>query len=1089
MVGRKKSLMSNLKQPESNESLKEFSLLYDENYYQSGCGIPYERNEHWLNFFGTIADEIVRSLNPQKVLDAGCAWGFLVESLWDRGVESWGIDISDYAIDKVRPDMKKYCSVGSLIEPIDTKFDLITCIEVLEHIPENDARQAVEMLTNVTETILFSSTPRDFDEPTHCNVRPIKYWLKLFSDFNFWPEINYNASFIAPHAILLRKSSTPIPDEVLTLFSEKIRHAMDVNDRDTEIGKYHHKMNNEISNLSEEIFDKNNEIVDKNKEILALNEHINLQEERIEKRDILLSKQENYLIEKENLIDNLNSQLNRSKEALAAVFISTSWRLTSPLRTIKKVGLFTKDCIRRRNKIYLHSSDYDSDTSKKDITLVNLIPEKEQYPNGWCLFSYKLANKSALNSVYIHVQNSNELIKQNWIALSGNNPNISKGILCFPDKVNEIFIEISDPGGHTKTPSVKVIEISKAEATIRLIWHRFLPRLKNPVSFVRLLLRAIYVLRKEGFNGIKRSLLDWLIKHLTENDYIRWISKNDTLTDIDRKKIKDRISRMDENPTISVIMPVYNPPIKFLREAIESVIFQLYPNWELCIADDASTNKEIKNIIEEYRNLDDRIRVVYRKNNGHISLASNSAIELANGQYIALLDHDDIFAEHALYMIAETVNRDPNSAIIYSDEDKIDEEGNRFSPYFKSDWNPDLFLAQNMINHLGVYRLDIVKQVGKFRVGFEGSQDYDLALRITEVSEPEQIHHIPHILYHWRAIEGSVALNRNEKKYAHKKANSAIKEHLVRRNIKADVLSSPRGSYHRVKYHLPKTPPKVSFIVPTRDRADLLEVCIDGILNETNYPNSEIIVINNRSSDPDALVYLKKIDKNPKVTVLDYNKSFNYSAINNYAVEHVTGSLIVLLNNDIEVIDPEWLNEMVSHAIRKEVGAVGALLYYPDDTIQHAGVALGIGGVAGHLHVNNDRGTAGYFGRAEISQNISAVTGACMVMRKEVFLKVGGLNSDNLSVAFNDIDLCIRIRKEGLKVIWTPYAELYHHESASRGSDQTADKVGRFNKEIDYMKETWDEILLTDPFYSPNFSLKNGNFSLADNPRTKKPWV
>ncbi|MBI36939.1 MAG: glycosyl transferase, family 2 [Alphaproteobacteria bacterium] len=1073
--------MSDLKEPKSSESLNELSLLYDENYYQNGCGIPYERNKHWLNFFGAIADEIIRSLNPQKVLDAGCAWGFLVESLWDRGVESWGIDISDYAIDKVRPDMKKYCSVRSLTQPIDSKFDLITCIEVLEHIPENDARKAVEILTNATETILFSSTPRDFDEPTHCNVRPIKYWLKLFSDFNFWPEINYNASFIAPHAILLRKSSTPISDEVLILFSEKIRHAMDVYDRDTEIGKYHHKINSQFTELSKDISDKN-------KEILALNEHINLQEERIEKRDILLSRKENYLTEKENLIDDLNSRLNLTKQALEAVLVSTSWRLTSPLRTIKKIGLFAKDCIRRRNKIYLHGSDYDSDSSKKETPLVNLVPEKEQYPNGWCLFSYKLTDKSVLNRVYIHVQVNNELIPQNWITLSGDNSEISKGVLCFPDKVNKIFLEMSNPDYHTKVHSIKLTEISKAEATARLIWYRLLPKLRNPVSFTKLLLQAVYVLRKEGFNGIKRSLLDWQNNHLAENDYNRWISKNDSLTDNDRGNIKDRINKMAESPTISVILPIYNPPIKFLKEAIESVLFQLYPNWELCIADDASTNKEIKKIIEEYRSLDDRIKVVYRETNGHISLASNSAIEIANGQYIALLDHDDLLAEHALYLIAETINKNPNSAIIYSDEDKIDDEGNRFSPYFKSEWNPDLFLAQNMINHLGVYRLDIVNQVGRFRVGFEGSQDYDLALRVTEVTEPEQIHHIPHILYHWRAIEGSIALNRNEKKYAHEKANNAIKEHLVRRNIKADVLSSPSGAYHRVKYHLPKTLPKVSFIIPTRDRPDLLEVCVNGILNETNYPNLEIIIVNNRSSDPDALVYLKNIDKNPKVSVLDYNKSFNYSAINNYAIEHVTGSLIVLLNNDIEVIDPEWLNEMVSHAIRAEIGAVGALLYYPDNTIQHAGVALGIGGVAGHLHINKPRGTTGYFGRAEISQNISAVTGACMVMRKEVFQKVGGLNADNLSVAFNDIDLCIRIREEGLKLIWTPFAELYHHESASRGSDQTADKVGRFNREIEYMKEAWGEILLTDPFYSPNLSLKNGNFTLADNPRTKKPW-
>jgi len=577
-------------------------------------------------------------------------------------------------------------------------------------------------------------------------------------------------------------------------------------------------------------------------------------------------------------------------------------------------------------------------------------------------------------------------------------------------------------------------------------------------------------------------------KPTSTDEYRKWIDEYDTLSDSDRQAIRARIESFEYQPLMSVIMPVYDVDEKWLRAAIESVRRQLYANWELCIADDASHKPHVRATLEEYMAKDPRIKVVFRQQNGHISAASNSALELTNGDFAVLLDHDDEIPEHALYMVVEELNAHPETDLIYSDEDKIGEQDERCGPHFKPEYSPDLLFSYNMISHLGVYRTSILKKIGGFREGFEGSQDYDLALRVIEQIPASHIRHIPHVLYHWRAIPGSVAMDPYQKEYAHEAARNAIRSHLKRMEIPAFVTQG-HGFYHRVTYPVPNPAPLVSFIMGTRDRVDLLRSAVAGCLEQTYYQPVELIIVNNQSNDPATLAYLREIEKDPRVKVVNYDAPFNYAAINNLGVKESKGEIVCLINNDIKVISPDWLREMVSHALRPEIGAVGAKLYYPNNKVQHAGIILGVSGIAEHAHRRFSREIVGYVARTHVIQNFSAVTGACIVLRRKVFDEVSGMDETNLAVAFNDIDFCLRIQERGYRILWTPYAELYHLESATRGFGDIQRISRRFRNEIRYMNTKWGHVIANDPYYSPNLTVKSGDFSLAFPPRAPKPWL
>ena len=566
-------------------------------------------------------------------------------------------------------------------------------------------------------------------------------------------------------------------------------------------------------------------------------------------------------------------------------------------------------------------------------------------------------------------------------------------------------------------------------------------------------------------------------------DYAQWIAQFDTATPATRTGLRRELRLSRKHPLISVILPVYNPDLRHLEATIESVRRQIYEPWELCIADDASTDPAVRPFLEKCAAADGRIKLTFRDRNGHISACSNSALKLATGEWCALLDHDDAFAEDALTLIALEIVRYPDAGLIYSDEDKIDEAGTRSNPFFKPDWNPELFLGQNYINHLGCYRADLLREIGGFREGFEGSQDYDLALRCIERLRPEQVRHIPRILYHWRMIGGSLAAVVDAKPYAREAARRAISDHAKRLGMPGTVTACPENNEsHRFIHEIPRPAPLVSIIIPTRDRAELLQRCVESIQSRTEYRPLEIIIVDNGSVEPETLDFFRAIEQE-NVRVIPEGIPFNYSRLNNRAAADARGEVLVFLNNDTEIDEAGWLTEMTSHAVRAEVGAVGARLWYPDGTLQHGGVILGLGGVAGHAFPHIPRGHPGYFNRAMLQQNCAAVTGACMAVRKSVFDELGGFDEENLGVTFNDIDFCLRLTQRGYRVVWTPYANLIHHESASRGHQRTREEQREFERAVDYMHQTWAEELLHDPFYNPNLSLNPPGFTLAFPPR------
>lgn len=623
--------------------------------------------------------------------------------------------------------------------------------------------------------------------------------------------------------------------------------------------------------------------------------------------------------------------------------------------------------------------------------------------------------------------------------------------------------------------------------------QNFLSENSNPLVYLILkevnlknISKVISYVRNFGFRKTTLKLKDRLMKNINnEDNYVKWIKLYDTITDEDILRIKTHIEKLKLKPVISIIMPVYNTPEKFLREAIESVINQIYPYWELCIADDASTEPHVRKILEEYKSKDKRIKVTYRETNGHISESSNTALELATGEFVAFLDHDDVLSPLALYFVAVEINNYPNVNVIYTDEDKIDEYGNRRDPFFKPDWNYEYFLGANYICHFLVYRKSLVDSVGGFRKGFEGAQDWDLALRIIEKIPHNTIRHIPFVLYHWRIHSQSTAHSIGAKPYARESQYKALMEHFQRNNIDVELIDV-LGVHWRVRYKI-KEKPIVSIIIPTKDKKDLLERCILSILSKTKYSNYEIIIINNNSEQEETFKFFEflKTSYPKKIKIIDYNVPFNWSKINNYAVNFAKGELFLFLNNDTEVINDDWLEEMVSHIMKKDVGVVGAKLYYPNNTIQHAGVILGIGGFARHAFRYFPKDSPGYFARLTLAQELSCVTGACMLVKSEVFEKVGGFD-EKFAVAFNDVDFCIRVTQLGYKIIFTPFAELYHYEGISRGID-TLDNP-RFRKEIQMMQERWGSLLLNDPAYNPNLTLDREDFSLAFPPRVIKPW-
>ena len=548
---------------------------------------------------------------------------------------------------------------------------------------------------------------------------------------------------------------------------------------------------------------------------------------------------------------------------------------------------------------------------------------------------------------------------------------------------------------------------------------------------------------------------------------------------------KQRHHHFEYSPLISVAVPAYRTPEKFLAQMIDSLLAQTYGNWELCIANGSPEDGAMKKVLEEYTKKDSRIRVSELTENKGIAGNTNAALEMARGEFVGLLDHDDLLAPNALYEIVRALDEDRTLDAVYTDEDKVTTElDEHFQPHLKPDFNLDLLRSNNYICHFFVVRRSIVQKVGGFRQEFDGAQDHDFIFRCIETAE--KVGHIPEILYHWRTHKASTADNPASKMYAFDAGKRAIEAHLKRTGTEGIVSHTPDLGFFRVKYPV-QGQPLVSIIIPNKDEKETLKACIDSIREKTEYPNYEIIIVENNSTTDEIFQYYKELSQDPRIRLLRWKKEFNYSAINNYGVRHANGEYLLFLNNDVTVITPGWIKELLGVCQRPEVGAAGVKLIYPDDTIQHAGCVIGLGGIAGHMFVDMPANRTGYLHKASILQDMSAVTAACMMMKRTAFEEAGGF-TEKLSVAFNDVDLCLKVRKNHKLIVYDPYVQLYHMESKTRGAEDNKEKVRRFQEEIEYMRCQWIDILKKgDPYYNKNLSLTKWNYSLRPLPgMTKK---
>lgn len=624
--------------------------------------------------------------------------------------------------------------------------------------------------------------------------------------------------------------------------------------------------------------------------------------------------------------------------------------------------------------------------------------------------------------------------------------------------------------------------LSQSDARYREILNSTSVKITKPLRYLKKLIKKLLKSNKvtykcaRGIKCLKENGPVYTVNRTKEKIYYKRHPSVDKCGVSMHELEMQRAHVFTKDICFSITVPLYNTPEKFLREMIESVQEQTYPKWELCLADGSDADHSYVGIIcLKYASKDSRIRYKKLERNEGISENTNRCLEMATGNYIALFDHDDLLHPSALYENMCVIEKQ-DADFIYSDENTFSETpADAYCPHYKPDFSPDTLRSYNYICHFSVFKRSLLDQVGMFRKEFDGSQDYDMILRLTE--KAKVIVHIPKIIYFWRAHAASVASNVSAKTYCMDAAKKALDEHLKRVGLVGKAVDASIPSVYKIQYEIMEEA-LISILIPNKDFTEDLSKCINSILEKSTYTNYEIIVIENNSELEETFEYYKEIEKNPKVRVVYWKDKFNYSAINNFGFSYAKGEYILLLNNDMEVITPDWMQEMLMFAQRTDVGAVGAKLYYPDDTVQHAGVILGIGGVAGHSHKNFARDAYGYSSRLQLAQNLSAVTAACMLMSRSVYEQVGGLD-ESFEVAFNDIDLCMKIRKEGYLIVFTPFAELYHYESKSRGYEDSPEKVERFNGEIQKFYSKWDPVLEEgDPYYNPNLTLKTEDFAI-----------
>lgn len=1016
-------------------------FAFDEAYYSYGFGPEaYGRTATWLEFFGFAANALIQAENPARVLDAGCAMGMLVEAFRDRDVEAWGLDISRYAISRVREDMKPFYGVGSISNPIEGQYDLVTCIEVMEHIPPAESTRALRNLTAATSTILFSSTPVDFGTPSHFNVRPIREWLRLFSDLGFEPDIRFDAGFVSAHAFLLRKTHERPAEIAKETFVRNLTLRMESG---SAVGQDPAAHNGDAGSA-------------------AANEHPgNRSQHEAHAGDAegsgasgkVVMHGETALRDEIRLLHNEVAMLRAHSES---VLRSPGWRFVASYRGWLHRRVWPQPRLR---KLY----------EQLAVWLLGLTVAKGD-------------KEARLDSVE-----------------EGRGVSLPPAITVEPTAIQEILLHWDGPLGDQRVRGLVEIHGWAAaesgihqiqltvDAEVRLSVERSRPRLDvlKHWSYLPQTLRPGFrawwdtTLVSPGWHSLRLTAVsrsgqaasmerNFLVDQ--RDGYQVWQTLSEP-THAERRRMWRKAEQFSYRPTISLLVPVYKSDLNHLALCISSVTSQLYSQWELCIVDDGSKDPELSDYLDSLLQQEDpRIRVTTLPENKGIAEATNAALELATGEFVAFLDHDDEIADFALFEVVKALNAEPDLDVLYSDEDKLDELGKRYFPFFKPDWSPAYFHSCNYLRHFLVCRKKTLEAVGRFRPGFDGSQDYDVILRLTE--RTKSIRHIPKVLYHWRTSERSAAWRADAKPHASEAGARALSDHLRRLNTPAEVIEVGPSRY-RARYKIEKEP-RVAIIIPTGGNTAKLNETLSTVLAKTQYENYEVLVVDNSSGDTvwqflatfqSRRIPTKRLDRR--------GMPFNFSKLCNDATRETEAPHLLFLNDDVSVITPGWLDAMIEHAQQPDVGAVGALLRYPDRKIQHGGVVMGLFENCGQAF----RGLTDeecYMGLQSVVRNVSAVTGACLLTRREMFETVGGFDEMNLPLAFQDIDLCLRLGKQGYRIVYTPYAELYHHESASKSATEKI--AGR--SEIEYMRKQWADLIANDPYYNVNLTRTSEHYSL-----------
>jgi GT2 family glycosyltransferase len=716
-----------------------------------------------------------------------------------------------------------------------------------------------------------------------------------------------------------------------------------------------------------------------------------------------------------------------------------------------------------------------------------LIPLNGRYLVGWVLFETRVIRRSADCSARLILDFGPGGGEGLVIDIPSARTGKVQEVVFFPPGLVGLRWAPQTGRGEIQRHTVVVTEVGAFERICRMVRrtaHFLWRRREEQLQAVGLTVGRMLVDLPGAYraSGLLRAYAPAL-------SYSDWIARFDVRSAEDHRRIARHIQRFESAPHFLLVVVVPANEAQLVRDTLESLVRQLYRQFTVVVLD-ASPDSDCRLAVSQA--LSDwfpKSRVVPGCSiAAYIDELNRWLAEQGGVQWVAVIRAGDMLAEHALYWVASVIMSSPSVGLVYSDEDRLSADGVRRDPAFKPDWSPELLRSTNYIGQLALFRGSVLCQAGGVTMHEWLGNNHDLLLRVADVLSPKQIRHIPALLFH-RRVERDEGLDGNatRQEVAHSGV-AAVEAHLSRRGIRAAVTEPVPGSY-RIRYRLPETLPLISLVIPTRDACALLARCVSSVVQSSTFSKYEILVIDNQSSDEETLRYLQDLRGHQSVRVLSYDRPFNYSAINNFAASQAKGEVLCLLNNDTEVISPDWMEEMLGHLIQDRVGVVGAKLYYSDGRVQHAGDVVGVGGIANHLYSLLERDHSGYCHRAKLAQELSAVTGACLMTWRTLYLQLGGLNERHLPVAFNDVDYCLRAREADYRVIWTPYAELYHHESVSRGKDRTPGKRLRARREASYMRSRWRQVMRHDPFYNPNLSHERPDCSLSHAPIVQKPWL